>query len=189
MHRGRTLDVVVSAEILEAHWERIVEPERFASACLVAEYVDAFCEPDLALADVYSLLTGALHAIETTQQPLALMARFSLRLLSALGLAPPGDRCIRCGAPLTNGAWLDLEQGGFAGAECRERWRDALTLNEDELKNLVALLAPPGDARKATRHALPMVEKSVRRLMAFHLGRKPKSGGHAASLVHGAPGA
>ncbi len=187
MHAGRNLDVVVSAETLRAHWEHIVEPERFACACLALEYVDAFCEPGLALPDVYALLVGALHAIESTPDPLALMPRFSLRLLLALGLAPPVDRCIRCGVPLRDGAWVDLEQGGFAGLECLERWREALTLDAGDLQNLVALVAPPGQG--AALHASPMAAKAVRQLMAFHLGRKPKSGGHAASFAHGPVGA
>ena len=49
MHRGRNLDVVVSAEIENAYWQNLVEPERYAAANLIVELVDTFCEPDLAL--------------------------------------------------------------------------------------------------------------------------------------------
>src|SRR5579864_7535867 len=120
MHRGRNLDVVVSAEIEEAHWQRLVAPERYAAANLIVELVDAFCEPDLAMPDVYRLLPGEFRAIGSSSDPLGVVPRFSLLLLGALGLAPPVDSCIVCGAPLQGkGAWLDQEQGGFAGEECR----------------------------------------------------------------------
>ncbi|HTA37680.1 MAG TPA: DNA repair protein RecO, partial [Candidatus Acidoferrales bacterium] len=49
MHRGRSLDVIASAEIVTAHWDRLVEPERFAVFSLVAEVIDSLCEPDEAL--------------------------------------------------------------------------------------------------------------------------------------------
>ena len=41
MHRGRSLDVIVSAHILHAPWSKLVEPERFAVVSLVAELIDA----------------------------------------------------------------------------------------------------------------------------------------------------
>src|SRR5215472_7205703 len=44
MHRGRSLDVIVSADIVNAPWQSLVEPDRFAIAQLVSELVDAFCE-------------------------------------------------------------------------------------------------------------------------------------------------
>src|SRR5579864_898288 len=73
MHRGRNMDVVVSADIERAHWRDIVQPERFAAANLAVEVLDAFCEPDLAMPDVYALLTGVLRAIATSSEPLALL--------------------------------------------------------------------------------------------------------------------
>src|SRR6266404_3717534 len=140
MHRGRNLDVVVSAEIENAYWQNLVEPERYAAANLIVELVDTFCEPDLALPEVYALLTGALRAIGRSDDALSLVPRFSLRLLEALGLAPPVDTCVLCGVSLQGKpAWLDQEQGGFAGEECRVSWRELLALNEAEMDNLRAL--------------------------------------------------
>ena len=43
MHRGRSLDIIVHADILAAPWQSLVEPERFTTAQLVAELIDAFC--------------------------------------------------------------------------------------------------------------------------------------------------
>ncbi len=89
MHRGRSLEVIVSAEIARAWWTQLVEPRRYEVVSVVGELIDAFCEPDLALPDVYELLVGAIGAIAVAESPRILLPRFSLRLLEMLGLAPP----------------------------------------------------------------------------------------------------
>lgn len=183
MHRGRNLDVIVSAELLHPYWQDLVLPERYAAANLVAEMVDAFCEPDLPLPDVYDLLTGALRAIGRSDAALSLVPRFSLRLLTALGLAPPVDACILCGASLVGkSGWLDAEQGGFAGEECRVTWREVLTLEREDLENLRALAAPRGESGAGLR-ATPAVTRAIEALVNYHLGRRPKSGVHAAEFA------
>jgi DNA repair protein RecO (recombination protein O) len=180
MHRGRNLDVIVSADTKSANWLHIVQPDRFAAANIVLEFIDAFCEPDLPLPEIYSLLTGALRAIGKSDEPLALIPRFSMRLLELLGLAPPVDSCIRCGAPFDGkSAWLDLEQGGFAGEECRVSWRDVLVLEPNDVANLRALAAPVGAGSKAGVRASREVARAIESLMSYHLGRRPKAGLHA----------
>ncbi len=183
MHRGRNLDVVVSADIENAYWQNLVAPERYAAANLIIELVDAFCEPDLAMPEIYSLLTGALRAIGRSEESLGLVPRFSLLLLGALGLAPPLDTCVLCGASLVGkSAWLDSEQGGFAGEECRPNWRDAPALSETDMENLRGLATARGGA-SAALHATPAVGRAVESLVNHHLGRRPKSGVHAAEFA------
>jgi DNA repair protein RecO (recombination protein O) len=184
MHRGRSLDVIVSAEIVRSPWSQLVEPERFAAASLAVELVDSFCEPELALPDVYALLSGAIGAIAVSSAPLALLPRFSLRLLEALGLAPPLTVCVRCGAPLTGETtWLDAEAGGIVDERCRERWRELPELNERDLANLRALAAPKGQAAAVTFDATPQAAAAVEELVAHHLGRRPKAGAHVRALA------
>ena len=188
MHRGRNLDVVVSADIEQAHWQHIVQPERFAAANLAIEMIDAFCEPDLPLPDVYALLSGALRAIGQSDEALALLPRFSLRLLAALGLAPPVDACVLCGASLAGrSAWLDADQGGFGGEECRVSWRDVQSLDERDVANLRALAAPAGGEVRPAVRARPRVAHAIEALVNHHLGRRPKAGLHALEFVRGTP--
>ena len=174
MHHGRSLDVIVNADIVRAPWERLVEPERFATAQLIAELVDAFCEPDLAVPEVYALLSGVLTAIAASETPRALVPRFSLRLLASLGVEPPVDTCIRCGKPLEGHAWVDAQAGGFICAGCREGWRDLLELDAEDLQNLADLCAPRG-ASRAALVARPRVANAVEEVIVHHLGRKPKA--------------
>jgi DNA repair protein RecO (recombination protein O) len=182
MHRGRSLDVIVSAEIVRSSWEQLVEPRRYAAATLAAELIDAFCEPDLPLPDVYELLGRMLSAIGRADEPAGLLPRYSLRLLDLLGLAPPADACVRCAASLPAGAaWLDGEQGGLIDAACRERWRDLLELDADDRENLAALAAPRETSAAAVL-ARPRVARAVEELLAHHLGRRPKSAAHLADV-------
>jgi recombinational DNA repair protein (RecF pathway) len=183
MHRGRTLDVIVSADIRSAPWTRLVEPKRFAAASLIVELIDAFCEPELPLPDVYELLTGAIEAISRADDPRALLPRFSLRLLDMLGLAPPADTCVRCGKPLASRAWLDAQAGGLIDESCRERWRDLPELSERDCRNFRGLGARKGGERPVVLRATPRVASAVEDLLAHHLGRRPKAGVPLADFV------
>lgn len=187
MHRGRSLDVIVSADILHAPWSRLVEPARFAVASLVAELIDAFCEPDLALPEVYDLLNGMFAAVERSEQPRALLPRFSLRLLDVLGLAPPADRCVRCANDLGEGeAWLDAQAGGLIDDACRERWRDLPVLDARDRENFRALAAGKRGSAPSVR-ARPRVARAAEDLLAHHLGRRPKAGAHLAEFGAATP--
>jgi DNA repair protein RecO (recombination protein O) len=176
MHRGRSLDVIVSAEIISSKWSQLVEPEHYAVASVVAEIVDAFCEPDLALPDVYELLQRVFAAIAASPAPRELLPRFSLRLLDMLGLAPPLTTCIHCGAPLGDGpVWLDAEAGGILGAACRERWRDLPELEAHDVQNLRALAVAKESGSAAALRATPAAAAAAELLVAHHLGRRPKA--------------
>ena len=176
MHHGRSLDVIVTADIVRAPWEQLVEPERFSVASLVCELVDAFCEPDLALPEVYALLAGMIGAIASSDAPRALVPRFSLRLLAALGLEPPTDTCVRCSNVLSGQhAWADPDAGGIICEQCRERWRDLVEFDAADLQNLASLGAPRGDSR-ATMQARPRVASAIESIVVHHLGRRPKAG-------------
>jgi len=175
MHRGRSLDVIVAAHILHAPWVKLVEPERFATAAVVAELIEAFSEPDMALPEVYELLTGMLAAVELTPRPRELLPRFSARLLDLLGLAPPTGACVRCGQALSpEVAWLDAQAGGLIDARCRERWRDLPELDARDRENFAAVCAPKGSGAVAAR-ATTRVSRAIDDLLAHHLGRRPKS--------------
>jgi DNA repair protein RecO (recombination protein O) len=182
MHRGRSLDIIVSAEIRRAPWSALVEPQRYAVASAAVEVVDAFCEPELALPDVYELLVGVIGAIAASNAPQRLLPRFSLRLLEMLGLAPPLTTCVRCGAPLAGSLWLDAEAGGVIDAACREAWRNLPELQPADLENLRALARPKNDAGAARLHATPQAAAAVEELVAHHLGRRLKASAHLHTL-------
>jgi DNA repair protein RecO (recombination protein O) len=176
LHRGRTLDVITSAVTVRSHWAGIVEPSSLAAASLVAEIVDLFCEPELALDDIYTLLAGASLAIAASPAPATLVPRFQLRLLHALGLAPPDDACIRCGNGFdADGAWVDVDAGGLGCRRCYGARGDAHALDAADVENFRAIGAPRGSTVRAAFAATPKVVRAIDDLVASHLGRRPKA--------------
>jgi DNA repair protein RecO (recombination protein O) len=177
MHRGRSLDIITSAEIVASHWTAIVEPGAFVTASLLVELVDAFCEPDLAMPEIYALLGGALGAL-AARDPAALVPRFELRLLSALGLAPPADACVSCGGAFEDGrAWADVDAGGLSCGACRPHRADAFALDAGDVENFRALAAPRGRGARPSALATPAAARAVDAFVTYHLGKRPKSRG------------
>lgn len=184
LHRGRNLDVIASAEIASTHWRAIVEPAAFATAHVAVEIVDAFCETDLALPEVYELLRGLVRALGATADPSALLPRFELRLLDALGIGPAADACVRCGRALEGlAAWADLEAGGLACEACRPHHSDVYALAPADVENFRAVGAPRGGALRPLVRASPPVARAAEAFVAYHLGKHPKAGKMLAELT------
>ncbi len=174
LHRGRSLDVIREVKTIRSHWSGLVRPEAFATAALFAETIDLFCEPDLAMPEIYTLLVGAVAAVAASAEPSTLVPRFQLRLLHALGLAPADDACVRCGGPFeSNGAWLDLDSGGLGCENCYGVRGDAHSLTLDDIANFRALSAERGSG--AALIGTIRVTRAADDLITWHLGRRPKS--------------
>ncbi len=178
LHRGRNLDVITSVLGVRSHWQGLVDPGTFAAASLLAEIVDAFCELDLPMPDVYELLGGAAAALAASSQPATLVPRFELRLLSALGLAPPDDACARCSAPFNDrGAWLDVDAGGLTCERCGGGRGDIDHLQPADIANFRAVGAVRGGPIRAAAVATPRAARAIDELVTWHLGKRPKARG------------
>jgi len=176
--------VITAAQIERSYFNEIVQPPAFIATSVMGELIDAFCEPELAVPEIFNLLHLALHAVRKVSDPLSLLPRFELRLLDALGLAPPTEECVRCGSALEGKpAWLDTDSGGLAGAECRATWMNVLELGGDDVENFQALSAARDSTRRATLIARPQVARAIDALIAYHLGRRPKAGAQTAEFV------
>lgn len=182
LHKGRSLDVITEARTIKSYWSGLVRPDALATASLFAETVDMFCEPDLALPEIYALLAGAVGAVASSESPAGLVPRFQLRLLNALGLAPAGDACVRCGDafgdhPSTGAgqaiAWLDLEAGGLACGRCCGARGDAHALDAADVGNFRALGAERGSG--AALLATQRVARAADDIITWQLGRRPKA--------------
>ena len=184
MHRGRNLDIITGAEIGREHWNAIVAPAGFATAHVIAELVDAFCELDLAMPEIYALLRGVLRALGASNAPAGLVPRFQLRLLGALGFGPACDACVRCGRCFDDGAWADIEAGGLACEQCRPRSADALALNAAEVANFCALAAPPTGGPAPATFATPAAARAIDAFVNWHLGKRPRSSKLLDDLAH-----
>jgi DNA repair protein RecO (recombination protein O) len=176
LHRGRSLDIITSAVTVKSHWTGLTEPRALAAASLIAEIVDMFCEPELPMGEIYDLLANASLAIAGATTPSTLVPRFELRLLHALGLAPPDDACIRCGGAFNeHGAWVDIDAGGLGCEGCYGARGDMHALDTADIENFRALGAPRLAGARAAVNATPKVARAIDDLITFHLGRRPRS--------------
>jgi DNA repair protein RecO (recombination protein O) len=177
--------VITSAEIEREHWRRIVDPGAFATAHVIVELIDAFCEIDLAMPEIYALLRGALAALAATADPAAIVPRFQLRLLGALGFAPESDGCVRCGTAFgATPAWADLEAGGLACERCRPHRADTLALAPADVSNFRGLGAARDGVVPPALHATPAAARSVDAFVTWHLGKRTKSSKLLDDLAH-----
>jgi DNA repair protein RecO (recombination protein O) len=186
MHRGRSLDIITSAAIECEHWRSIVAPGAFATAHVVAELVDSFCEVELEMPDVYALLRGMLRALARADDPAKLIPRFELRLLGMLGYAPESDACVRCGEAFDDiSAWADLEAGGLACERCGPHRSAELALACDDVANFRGLSAPKNGPLRPAAFATMAAARAVDAFVTWHLGRRPKATKLLEDLVHG----
>ncbi|MGH7714855.1 MAG: DNA repair protein RecO [Vulcanimicrobiaceae bacterium] len=187
MHAGRSLDVITGATILHSEWEGIVQPSAFAAANVVAELVDAFCEPDLAQEEIYELLRGVVHALANADRPSELLPRFELRLLDVLGVLPSLEACVRGGESLAGATevWLDPSAGGLVCGACHSAG-DAGKLQGEEIENIRALATPRAKRGSiaATAMALPAVARAVDALLVYHLGKRAKASAFLEEMAH-----
>jgi len=172
MHRGRSLDVVTGAELVRSRFLALAAPGAYATAHVIVELVDAFCEPDHPEPEIYRLLGGALDAACASGGPAAVVPRFELRLLGALGVGPADAACVRCEGDLPV-AWADPEAGGLACAACRPYRADALALDAREVAQFRALGAARG-AGAGTAASLGTA-RAVESFVTHHLGRRPRA--------------
>ena len=176
LHHGRSFDVITGADVIASRFDAIVAPDAFATASLVAEYIDACCEPEQPMPEVYALLRGVLGAFERVGQPTDLLPRFELRLLHAIGLGPQLERCVRCEVPIDrcSDICFDVEDGGLVCGSCRVQLVKVLELNAQEVENLRALARPAGGELPVTMWAAPRSIRVIESLLTHHLGHRPR---------------
>jgi DNA repair protein RecO (recombination protein O) len=185
MHRGRNLDVIASAEIEREFWTKMVDPGAFATAHVLVELIDAFCELDYAMPEVYALVRGALAALAASAEPATLVPRFSARLLVLLGVGPESDACVRCTTPLDGrAAWADLEGGGLSCETCRPHRADAYALDSGDVQIFRGLCAGKGSAVRPILLATTASARAVDAFVTWHLGRRMKSTKMLDDLTH-----
>lgn len=118
--RGRELDVVTSAELIEPHERLRLDLDAFAYASYYAELVRHLTEERQANGRVYDLLKRSLSVLNDSVDPWPVTRHFELALLSALGYQPELLHCVNCRReiePIVNSFSTSL--GGVLCPDCR----------------------------------------------------------------------
>ena len=135
--RGRDLDIVTQAELIDPYRDLRRDERRIGLAGYVADLLDALTSEDDPQPLVFELLTETLQGIASRPDPFFVVRRYELRLLSVLGYQPELYRCVVCGRPLkpvTNAFAPQL--GGVACPPCAARDPAAVPLPVSAVKAL-----------------------------------------------------
>ena len=188
LHEGKSLDAITSVQTVSSIWEKLVEPDAFAAASYVAETIDALCEPDLAVPDVYEALCQFQKALALNINHDELLAAMDLRLLDALGFAPELEGCARCGKvlgrrPLKGGrAQLSAQAGGLVCDECAHALRAEITgpghthvvsVGAREFARLRELRRPPFE-QLSTSSMRSNLHRITQPFVEFQMGRRSR---------------
>lgn len=115
--RGRELDIVNQAEVVDGFRTVREDLSRVAKAFTILEVADQLAQEHHPAPRLHDMVVGALRALERDDAPL-LVPGFLLKALALEGSAPMVECCASCGAEEELVAF-DLVQGGALCSACR----------------------------------------------------------------------
>ena len=98
--RGRSMDQVTEAEVVDAFPAIKTGYENSARGLYVAELVDGFSALSAANAELFDLTVRILEALGTARSAELILRYFDLQLLRLSGFMPELYNCVECGADL-----------------------------------------------------------------------------------------
>ena len=172
----RDLQLLAKTDII-AYWPPLWEdPERFARAGAVLEFLDRAAYGESGDARLLDLATEALAAMGTAPHAAleAILRGFEIQALRLLGLAPELHSCLECRSPLERGGLFHPLRGGLlCGAPCGGDG-GAFRISERARKTLLAL----GERSSASVGSWAMerypgleVSRAIERFLSAHLER------------------
>ena len=117
--RGRNLDLITQAELVEAYRPLREDLVRVTYASHVVELLDRFTAENDAHPELYQLLSDALGWLATTTDLLLSTRYYELRLLSLVGFQPQMFQCVSCGTLIeAEDQFFSAELGGTLCPDC-----------------------------------------------------------------------
>jgi DNA repair protein RecO (recombination protein O) len=177
--RGKTLDLVSQADILEPFRQLHEQLERASLAYYVAELITTFTEEHDENAPLFDLTRATLRSLSDARDPLLALRFFELRALGLLGYQPQLHFCVTCQVslePVTN--YFDPSAGGVLCPRHGEGVNTALPLALATFKVLRYMQTQPweqvaGLQLKPETHL--DLESVLQRFLVYVLERRLKS--------------
>lgn len=166
--RGRNLDRLTQAQVLEALPELAARLEAFGYATWLAELTARITEPGEAAPELFDRLRESLRALAEGTQGALVAAAYALALLEAQGLAPILDRCAACGRELAGASWYDGAAGGLLCSDCATQGGTKTEVSAGARGLLHGLRRLPA-SRLRTLRAFPRESAEVLSLLRQHL--------------------
>ena len=135
--RGRDLDIVTQAEVLETYDALRADLVRATYAAYVVELLDRFSPEEDRNPGLFDLLAAALAWFETADDPRLPARYYELRLLSLVGFQPQLFRCVGSGREIQEeDQFFSAELGGLLSPEARGKDPDARPVSAVAVKVL-----------------------------------------------------
>ena len=135
--RGRNLDIITQAQMLEPYVALRQDLWRMSHAYYAAELLDRFSEEDAENEPLYRLFATALGWICTADNLPLTLRFFELQVLGLVGYRPQLFHCLHCNAPLEPVInYFSPQEGGMLCPRCGESERSARPLALNALKVL-----------------------------------------------------
>lgn len=120
LSRGRDLDVITSAELLEPHARLRVDIDAFGHASYYAELIRHLTQDRQENRRLYDLLMRSLTVLDDGIEPWTVTRHFELALLSALGYQPELLQCVHCRNDVAaERNYFSAKLGGVICSTCR----------------------------------------------------------------------
>lgn len=179
--RGRNVDLITQAELVEAYRPLREDLIRATYAGHAAELMDRFAAESDAQPELYHLLSDALGWLSVSQDLLLTARYYELRLLSLAGFQPQLFQCVRCGDIIQPQAqFISIELGGVLCPDCRPADSGAQPTSLGALKLLRYLQTRPyGKVRilRVRRALHTELETTLHRYIQHQLERRLQSAG------------
>lgn len=185
--RGKSLDIVKEARLVNAHRGVREDVEHAAAAAPVVDLVARLAQPDLESPRLFAVTSAVLSAMERADASaaLALCAAHLLKAFSFAGFRPSFDRCVVCGSRIDHAGASALSgaisfspaEGGVACSGCllfsdsRRIPADVLNHANRLLHATFAEIAATPESRRLTFEVLHLCQAWVRE----HVGSRLKS--------------
>jgi DNA repair protein RecO (recombination protein O) len=142
LHTGRTLEIVVEAEIVRSHEGLRVDLDRMACAAVVADLLDKASVEGQTDDRLFGLACATLDAMETVEPAhlFAVTLAFLAKAMAMLGYRPQLHACATCARDAEGGSTFSLEAGGVLCPVCGAMDASALPISCEVRDALASLL-------------------------------------------------
>ena len=119
-YKGRNIDIVSQAEILESFFSTSKEVIKFAFAANCVEVVNRLTEEREINIGLFNLLKEVLHYLRESNDPKLLTLSFKWQTMSILGYRPSLNNCCRCNKSVEDRKemYFNIKEGGLVCHNC-----------------------------------------------------------------------